>query len=81
MTKPNSPRRTTRREGDRPGALLYDPIEVAAPKLGVTEEALRARCRRAPRCPGSAMIVDLGAGIRAVKFGRTWRIRFPKDAE
>lgn len=69
------------RRRSSPGPLVYDPIEVAAPKLGVTEEALRARCRRAPRCPGSTMVVDLGGGIRAMKFGRTWRIRFPKDEQ
>jgi hypothetical protein len=62
-----------------PGPLLYDPIDIAAPKVGISEEALRARCRRAPLCPGSSAVVDLGAGIRAMKFGRTWRIRFPKD--
>ena len=49
------------------GSLIYDPVGVAAPKVGISEEALRARCRR--------------AGIRAMKFGRTWRIRFPKDGQ
>jgi hypothetical protein len=59
-------------------AALYKPIDVAAPRLGVSEEALRARCRRARKCTGGT-VVDLGGGIRAVKFGRTWRVRFPDD--
>jgi len=59
-------------------APLYKPIDVAAPRLGVSEEALRARCRRARKAAGGTS-VDLGGGIRAVKFGRTWRVRFPDD--
>ena len=59
-------------------AALYKPIDVAAPRLGVSEEALRARCRRARKAAGGT-VVDLGGGIRAVKFGRTWRVRFPED--
>lgn len=58
---------------------LYESIESAAAKLGVSEEALRARCRRARRGKGVSTVAELGAGIRAVKFGRTWRIRFPQD--
>ena len=58
---------------------LYESIESAAAQLGVSEEALRARCRRARRGKGAATVAELGAGIRAVKFGRTWRIRFPQD--
>jgi hypothetical protein len=71
--------RATRDRPSAADALLYDPIDIAASKLGITEEALRARCRRARRGTGAATVADLGAGIRAVKFGRTWRVRFPKD--
>ena len=60
-------------------APLYESVEAAAPMLGITEEALRARCRRARRGTGGATVADLGAGIRAVKFGRTWRIQFPRE--
>ena len=56
---------------------VYEPIESAAAKLGLSPEALRARCRRAQRLVDGAIVADLGAGIRAVKFGRTWRVRFP----
>jgi len=58
----------------------YETIEAAAARLGITPEALRARCRRYRRRPG-ANTVELGAGIRAVKFGRSWRVRFPHDDE
>ena len=67
-----------RKPADTDIAPLYKPIDVAAPRLGVSEEALRARCRRARRAAGGTA-VDLGGGIRAVKFGRTWRVRFPDD--
>ena len=81
----HDPRNSVERDDRVPGgprfanaAANYKPIDVAAPKLGVSEEALRARCRRARKAAGGT-VVDLGGGIRAVKFGRTWRVRFPED--
>ena len=74
-TKERAPR-------ERPPAAQaphYHSTADAAPRLGVSEEGLRARCRRARRSVGGETVADLGAGIRAVKFGRTWRVRFPKD--
>lgn len=81
----HDPPNSVNSDGRMPGGLrsknasaLYDPIDVAAPKLGVSEEALRARCRRARKAGGHS-VLDLGGGIRAVKFGRSWRIRFPEN--
>lgn len=52
-------------------------IDAAAAQLGLAPDALRARCRRAARRVGDAVIAQLGGGIVAFKFGRSWRIRFP----
>jgi len=54
---------------------LYDSVETAAAKLGISPAALRARCRREAERTGEA-IISLGGGITAFKFGRTWRIVF-----
>ena len=54
----------------------YDSVETAASKLGVSQAALRARCRREAERTGEA-IISLGGGITAFKFGRTWRFTFP----
>lgn len=56
-----------------PGAYLA--IDVAAQLLDLDREALRTRCRRGTLLPGGQ--VDLGGGITAIKFGRTWRVRLP----
>jgi hypothetical protein len=57
---------------------LYDTIESAATKLAMDPNALRARCRRAARrVAGFGIEAQLGAGVVAVKFGKSWRIRFP----
>jgi hypothetical protein len=83
-TKPQSPQRPQRasldrraRSAERSVEAVYEPIDSAAPKLGVTANALRARCRRSRRREGASVVADLGGGIRAVKFGRTWRVTFP----
>jgi hypothetical protein len=52
-------------------------IQVAARRLSVDAAALRARCRRAARREGDAIVARLGGGIVAFKFGRTWRVHFP----
>jgi hypothetical protein len=56
---------------------IYFTIDSAAEALHVSPEALRARCRRAARRKGKDIVADLADGIVAIKFGRTWRVRFP----
>lgn len=58
---------------------VFETIESAAPRLGVSAEALRLRCRRAARRAGSVVVAELGGGIVAFKFGRHWRVRFPQN--
>jgi hypothetical protein len=58
------------------GATL-ETIDTAAAKLAVAPDALRARCRRAARTVGNQIEANLGGGIVAFKFGRSWRVRFP----
>lgn len=58
---------------------VFDTVEAAATKLGLDPKALRARCRRAARRVGDTVVANLGGGITAFKFGRNWRIRFPRD--
>jgi hypothetical protein len=56
---------------------VYETIADAAPRLGLTPLALRARCRRGAVREGRDVRCYLGDGIVATKFGRTWRVRFP----
>lgn len=52
-------------------------IEEAAPILGFTPDALRARCRRAfEALPGGTESAAILPGVFAVKAGSLWRIRF-----
>ena len=63
---------------NEPGrASVYDTIETAAARLDMAPTALRARCRRAARKEGDEVVANLGGGIVAFKFGRSWRVRFP----
>ncbi|HXX69171.1 MAG TPA: hypothetical protein VEK07_18445 [Polyangiaceae bacterium] len=55
-------------------AHAYQSLDDAAPRLGMTVQALRARCRRGVAPDGRC---HLGDGVVAMKFGRTWRVRFP----
>jgi hypothetical protein len=52
-------------------------VESAAAKLDMDPDALRARCRRAAQRDGNIITAHLGAGIVAVKVGKSWRIRIP----
>jgi len=62
----------------RNGALSpYVGVDDAAARLSTTPNALRARCRRNARRDGRAVSAHLGGGIVAIKFGVSWRIRFP----
>ena len=62
---------------DSTSTISYATIEVAARKLCTSAEALRARCRRHARREGRDVVARLGGGIVAIKFGASWRIRFP----
>ena len=57
---------------------FIDTIDSAAAKLGLHAEALRARCRRAARMTATGVTADRGGGITAFKFGKSWRVRFPR---
>jgi len=74
-------RRTRKRRYRGPSgrnvSQVFETIESAAAKLGLDGDALRARCRRAARSVHDATVANLGGGIVAFKFGKSWRIRFP----
>jgi hypothetical protein len=65
------------REQPKQDAPAFATAKIAAAQLGIDEDALRARCRRAARRRGDIVIAHLGGGIVAFKFGRSWRFRFP----
>jgi hypothetical protein len=69
-SEPATQLRTSRR-------TVYETIADAAPHLGLTPLALRARCRRGAVREGRDVRCYLGDGVVATKFGRTWRVRFP----
>lgn len=56
----------------------YLTIDEAAERLAMTPNALRCRCRRAQRKDRATgrVTAPLGDGVVAVKFGRSWRVRF-----
>lgn len=55
-------------------------VEEAAAHLGLTDKALRARCRRHARKNADGTISScMGGGIVAFKFGRSWRFQFPSE--
>ncbi len=57
----------------------YFTIAQATKRIGSTPDALRRRCERAARkLPNGDIIAELGGGIRAFKFGRTWLVTFPE---
>jgi hypothetical protein len=72
---PRTPRKAMRRV---PRGAFLDTIEMAAQRLHLDANALRARCRRASRRVGDEVIAHLGGGIVAFKFGRSWRVQFPE---
>lgn len=59
-------------------SVVYLTVETAAVKLSSAPSALRACLRRAQRRDGSAIVADLGGGVRAFKLGRNWRVRLPE---
>jgi hypothetical protein len=68
------PRRRRPQRLERAPGKTWESLEVAAPRLGVTVEALRARCRRGAKEEDGAIRVDLGCGAVAMKLGRSWRV-------
>jgi hypothetical protein len=64
------------RSSGHPQARHYETIDDAAAHLGMTAQALRARCRRGAVREGREVRCHLGDGVVATKFGRTWRVRF-----
>jgi len=73
-----SPAPAARRPNEKEGsAPVFETIDAAAEKLSIEAGALRARCRRAARREGDKVVAPLGGGIVAIKFGRSWRVRFP----
>jgi hypothetical protein len=58
------------------GPAYFD-VDEGAIRLSTTPTALRARCRRNARREGRSVSSHLGGGIVAIKFGRSWRLRFP----
>jgi hypothetical protein len=54
-------------------------VADAAPRLGLSEDALWARLRRTQ--PDAAGMVSLGGGVVGYRLGaRAWRVRFPAAA-
>lgn len=60
--------------------MKYATIEQAADRLAMSAEALRCRCRRAQRKNRltDRVEADIGDGVVAVKFNRSWRVKFPE---
>jgi hypothetical protein len=63
--------------GRPPGPRNYYNLKEAAPRLGLSVGALRARCTRGAVREGREVRCHLGDGVVAIKFGRTWRVKFP----
>lgn len=60
---------------DRCGYLT---LAEAAPQLGMTTAALRKRCTRGARREGRMIVARVG-DLVAVKFGRSWRLKWPSS--
>lgn len=58
----------------------WDTIPVAAAKLDLEEQALRARCRRAARLVDGEVTASLGMGVIARKLGASWRVYVPSPS-
>lgn len=62
------------------GACWYT-IEIAAAKLDLEPQALRARCRRASRLVQGEILAQLGMKVVARKLGKSWRVYVPSPEE
>lgn len=54
----------------------FETIQSAALKLGIRPAALRSRCLRAAIQAARTATYDIGGGLAAARFGRSWRIWF-----
>ena len=74
-----APRRRGAQRLRKPKSLgaCWDTVEIAAAKLDLDPQALRARCRRAARDENGEMVARLGMGVVARKFGTSWRLFVP----
>jgi hypothetical protein len=62
------------------GSCWYT-IEIAAAKLDLEPQALRARCRRGSRSEEGEIVARLGMGVVARKLGKSWRVYVPSPEE
>jgi hypothetical protein len=70
-------KRNPYRHTERAAVPLMLTVPEAAQALRTTEEALRARLRRAQVMGADGSITaPLGPGIVGIKLGATWRVRF-----
>jgi hypothetical protein len=72
-----APKRPRRRRSKGKPTPQWETIEVAAAKLDLDPQALRARCRRAARKQGTEIVATLGMGVVARKLGTSWRVYVP----
>jgi hypothetical protein len=64
-----------------PSPPLLLTVDEAAPRLGLTEDALRARLRRAATVNADGSIsAPLLPGVVGVRMGAHWRVRFAVEA-
>lgn len=72
---------TRKKRAHRATKPQWETIDVAAAKLDLDPQALRARCRRAARKQGAEIIATLGMGVFAKKLGSSWRVYVPSAAD
>jgi hypothetical protein len=65
----------------RPLGSCWYTIEIAAAKLDLEPQALRARCRRGSRSEEGEIVARLGMGVVARKLGKSWRVYVPSPEE
>jgi DNA-binding Lrp family transcriptional regulator len=58
--------------------LCWYTIEIAAAKLDLQPQALRARCSRSEE---GDIVARLGMGVVARKLGKSWRVYVPSPEE
>jgi hypothetical protein len=76
-------RAPSRRKRPAPRSLgtCWYTIEIAAAKLDLEPQALRARCRRGSRSENGETVARLGMGVIARKLGKSWRVYVPSPEE
>lgn len=76
MSPATSKARRRARQAERVGTS-WDSVEVAAARLDMEPQALRARCRRAAQAIDGHIVAELGMGVIARKLGHSWRVYVP----